>query len=71
MKFMKVAPIEVSLSAYDLIQAFNQWLEDSSKKDYRFSEEQYYLEQMIKIMNNQINILVDYEIKRKNEKNEK
>ena len=66
---MKVAPIEVSISAYDLIQAFNEWLEDSSKKEYRFSdEEQYYLEQMIKIMNNQIDLLIDYEIKRKQDK---
>lgn len=63
---MKVAPIEVSTYAYDMIQKFNEWIEASSKKNYRFSEEeQYYLEQMIKIMNNQINILVDYEIKRK------
>ena len=66
---MKVTPIEVSPSAYELIQAFNQWLEDSSKTQYRFSEEeQYYLEQMIKMMNNQIEILVDYEIKRKQDK---
>lgn len=66
---MKVAPIEVSPSAYDLIKAFNQWLEDSSKKEYRFSdEEQYYLEQMIKMMNNQIDMLVEYEIKRKQDK---
>ena len=63
---MKVAPIEVSPIAYDMIQNFNEWLEESSKKGYRFSnEEQYYLEQMIKIMNNQINMLVDYELKRK------
>ena len=66
---MKVAPIEVSPSAYELIQSFNQWLEDSSKKEYRFSEEeQYYLEQMIKMMNNHIDILVEYEIKRKQDK---
>lgn len=63
---MKPAPIEVSTYAYDMIQKFNEWLEASSKTDYRFSEEeQYYLEQMITIMNNQINMLVDYELKRK------
>ena len=62
---MKPAPIEVSPIAYDLIQAFNEWAEQSSKVGYRFSkEEQYYLEQMIKIMNNQIDMLVDYESKR-------
>jgi len=58
------APIEVSTYAYDMIQAFNEWLEASSKKEYRFSEEeQYYLEQMVKIMNNHINVLVEYEAK--------
>ena len=62
---MKPAPIEVSTYAYDFIQAFNEWMEASSKTRYRFSkEEQYYLEQMIKIMNNQIDMLVDYESKR-------
>ena len=62
---MKPAPLEVSTYAYDMIQAFNEWLEASSKTNYRFSEEeQYYLEKMIKIMNNQINILVDYELKK-------
>lgn len=65
---MKPAPIEVSTYAYDMIQAFNEWMEESSKTCYRFSkEEQYYLEQMIKMMNNQINMLVDYEIKKRGE----
>lgn len=48
---------------------FNEWLEQSSKTTYRFSqEEQYYLEQMVKIMNNQINMLVDYELKKQQDK---
>lgn len=62
---MKPNPMEVSPIAYDLIKDFNEWLEQSSKKTYRFSEEeQYYLEQMIKILNNQIDMLVDYELKK-------
>lgn len=62
---MKPSGMEVSPIAYNLIECFNQWCEESSKKTYRFSqEEQYYLTQMIKILNNQINMLVDYENKR-------
>ena len=62
---MEVSSMEVSPSAYQLINDFNEWLEDSSKKIYRFTvEEQQALEQMIKIMNNQIDMLVDYETKR-------
>ncbi len=63
---MKPKGTEVSPYAYDMIESFNNWCEASSKKGYRFSEEeQQYLEQMISIMNNQINMLVDYELKRK------
>lgn len=62
---MKPIPMEVSPIAYDMIMKFNEWMEQSSKKTYRFSkEEQYYLEQMIKIMNNQIDMLVDYETRK-------
>lgn len=62
---MKPSPMEVSPIAYDLIKDCNEWLEQSSKTSYRFSkEEQYYLEQMIKVMNNQIDLLVDYELKK-------
>lgn len=68
---MKVSQIDVSPSAYQLINDFNEWLENSSKKTYRFTaEEQYALEELIKQMNNQIDMLVDYEIKRKNENKE-
>lgn len=63
---IKVNAIEVSPIAYDMIQKFNEWLEQSSKVGYRFSEEeQHYLEQMILIMNNQIDLLIDYELKKK------
>jgi len=62
---MKPSPMEVSPIAYDLIKDFNEWMEQSSKKAYRFSkEEQYYLEQMVKMLNNQIDMLVDYELKK-------
>lgn len=62
---MKPSPMEVSPNAYDMIKAFNEWLEQSSKVGYRFSiEEQRYLELMVKMLNNQINMLVDYELKR-------
>lgn len=68
---MKVSQIDVSPSAYQLINDFNEWLENSSKKTYRFTtEEQYALEELIKQMNNQIDMLVDYETKRKNENKE-
>ena len=68
---IKANPIDVSCIAYDMIQAFNEWLEQSSKVGYRFSEEeQHYLEQMILIMNNQIDLLVEYESKRKEQKGE-
>jgi hypothetical protein len=66
---MKVSSMDVSPSAYELIDKFNQWLEASSKKEYRFTiEEQYALEKMIKVMDNQINILVDYETKKEQDK---
>lgn len=64
---MKVSVMEVGPTMYDLIEAFNHWMEDSSRVDYKFTEEQqYYLQQMIKIMNNQIDMLIDYEQKRNN-----
>lgn len=66
LKAINVKPIEVSTYTYDLIEAFNEWIEASSKVGYRFTEEeQHYLEYMVKVLNNQIDILVDYEIKRK------
>lgn len=66
---MKPSPMEVSPIAYDLIKDFNEWMEQSSKTTYRFSkEEQYYLEQMVKMLNNQINMLVEYEIKNQQSK---
>lgn len=68
---MKVGSMDVSPSACELIDKFNQWLEASSKKEYRFTiEEQYALENMIKVMDNQLNMLVDYELKREQKEKE-
>lgn len=56
----------VSPSAYDMISAFYVWLEESNKTTYRFSiEEQQQLEWMIKVIANQIDALVEYELKNK------
>lgn len=66
---MKPNPMDVSPVAYYLIEKFNEWLEQSSKTTYRFSqEEQYHLEQMVKILNNQINLLIEYELNKKQDK---
>ena len=58
---MNISPV-----AIDLIEAVENYIAESSKKQYRFTdEEQYKLEQLIRQLNNQIDMLVDYEIKRK------
>ena len=55
----------ISLQASNLINAFNEFIEASSKTNYEFTiEEQRELERMVKILDNQINMLVDYEIKK-------
>ncbi|MBR4486080.1 hypothetical protein IKS57_01750 [bacterium] len=57
---MNISPI-----ANDLVQAIEEYIEQSSKVGYRFTlEEQLKLQQMIKVLNNQIDMLVDYEAKR-------
>ena len=54
-----------SPSAITLLRAFDNWLEESSKKSYVFtSEEQVNLQRLVMILNNQIDMLVDYELKR-------
>lgn len=63
---MKASPMEVSPIAYNLITDFNEWLEESSKVGYRFSEEeQMYLQKMVIIMENQLDMLIKYELERK------
>lgn len=60
--------MNTSPAAVRLIKAFNEYIEESSKKDYRFTiEEQMKLERMIRILNNQIDILINYENKRLHE----
>ena len=57
---MNISPV-----ANNLIIAFNNYIEESNKKDYRFTyEEQIKLEQLIKVLNNQIDMLIQYELKR-------
>jgi hypothetical protein len=57
--------MSTSPSAERLLKAFNEWLEESSKVEYRFElEELNKLKQMSDILNKQIDILVEYEIKR-------
>ena len=59
---MNISPV-----ATDLVEAMENYIEASSKTNYRFTiEEQMKLQQMIKILNNQIDMLVDYELKREN-----
>ena len=54
-----------SPSAITLLRAFDNWLEESSKKSYVFtSEEQVNLQRLVMILNNQIDMLVEYELKR-------
>lgn len=60
--------MNISPSARELLRAFNEWLEDSSKSNYRFElEEQLELQKIGKILDNQINMLIDYELKKKKE----
>jgi len=55
----------ISLQASNLINAIDEFINASSKTNYIFTiEEQHQLENMIKVLNNQISFLVDYEIKR-------
>ena len=57
---MNISPV-----ATDLIEAIKNYIEASSKKEYRFTvEEQYKLEREIAILNKQIDMLIDYELKR-------
>ena len=57
--------MNIGKDAINLLGAFEIYLEVSSKKDYIFTpEEQRALENLIRRLNNQIDMLVDYEIKR-------
>lgn len=57
--------MNTSPSAERLLKAFDEWLKESSKVEYRFElEELNKLRFMIDTLNRQIDILVEYEIKR-------
>ena len=62
---MNYNQINNSPSAIRLLKAFDEFIKESSKKEYRFTiEEQRNLENLIKVLNNQINVLIEYEMKR-------
>ena len=57
---MNISPV-----ANNLIIAFNNYIEESSKKDYKFTnEEQFKMQQVIKMLDNQINMLIQKKIKK-------
>ena len=57
--------MNTSPSAERLLKAFDEWLKESSKVEYRFElEELNKLRLMVDTLNRQIDILVEYEIKR-------
>ncbi len=61
---MKFSPCFIKL-----LSAIEDYIENSSKKDYIFTiEEQLELEKQLKILNNQLNALIDYELKRLKQK---
>ena len=56
--------LNISPVANELIIAIDNFKEESSKTSYRFTtEEQIKLEREIAILQNHINLLVDYELK--------
>lgn len=58
--------MEISPVANDLIQAIDNYIEESGKTIYRFSfEEQIELQRKIKILDNHINILIAFETSRR------
>ena len=62
---MNISPV-----ANELIIAINNFKEESSKTGYRFTiEEQIRLEREITILQNHINLLIDYELKKEKEEN--
>jgi len=62
---MNISPV-----ANELIIAIDNFKEESSKTSYRFTtEEQIRLEKEIAILQNHINLLIDYELKKEKEEN--
>lgn len=57
--------LNISSVANELIIAIDNFKEESSKTSYRFTtEEQIRLEREIAILQNHINLLIDYELKK-------
>ena len=57
---MNISPV-----ANNLIIAFDNYIEEKRKKDYKFTnEEQFKMQQVIKMLDNQINMLIQYELKK-------
>lgn len=55
----------MSDEAKNLLRAFNQYLEASSRSSYVFSlEEQRRLQEMLLVLDNHIKVLIDYELSR-------
>jgi len=66
----KEVKMNISPVANELIIAINNFKEESSKTGYRFTiEEQIRLEREITILQNHINLLIDYELKKEKEEN--
>ncbi len=58
---MNVSPV-----ANDLVEAINNYIEESSRTSYRFTlEEQLELQNKIAILNNQIDMLIKYELEKR------
>ena len=52
-------------TAIELINMIDKYIADTSKKDYIFTEEEeYFITLASKRLNNHINMLIDYEMKR-------
>lgn len=52
-----------------LINEIENWIEITTKKDFIFTEDsQYNLTRLLEILNKHIDMLVDFELKRKEEK---
>lgn len=58
---MNISPV-----AQRLLNAIDDFMQESNKKEYRFTiEEQHKIEWYIAMLNNHINNLIDYELKQK------
>lgn len=62
---MKYNSLVHSPVAIELYKAIEEYCKESNKTTYRFTiEEQMEMERQIKILNNQLNALIEYELKK-------